>query len=185
MRIKQPTLRRARIEIIPMIDTIFFLLVFFMITWLTMVKINGMGLTLPKPSRKSDAAPVSIVLALSPAGRYFVDSKSVAADEWSDGLRRKLLAHPNAVVVLNVAPAQKTQVLISIMDTVNRVIYNTHSHAQVLVVTQRVAASPAPSSRGELITSPNPSSRGEFDGGTRHTRISETGSGKETTNVSR
>ena len=36
-------MRKARIEIIPMIDTIFFLLVFFMFTSLSMVQMKGMG----------------------------------------------------------------------------------------------------------------------------------------------
>ena len=47
---KFPTreMKRARIEIIPMIDTIFFLLVFFMITSLTMVRMKAMSVALPK-----------------------------------------------------------------------------------------------------------------------------------------
>ena len=40
--------KRARIEIIPMIDTIFFLLVFFMIASLAMTTAKGMPVNLPK-----------------------------------------------------------------------------------------------------------------------------------------
>ena len=36
MRIQRRSIKKARIEIIPMIDTIFFLLVFFMISTLSM-----------------------------------------------------------------------------------------------------------------------------------------------------
>ncbi|MGZ8427379.1 MAG: ExbD/TolR family protein, partial [Candidatus Binatia bacterium] len=42
MRIQRRSIKKARIEIIPMIDTIFFLLVFFMISTLSMTQFNGM-----------------------------------------------------------------------------------------------------------------------------------------------
>jgi biopolymer transport protein ExbD len=40
MRIQRRSMKKARIEIIPMIDTIFFLLVFFMISTLSYVAIQ-------------------------------------------------------------------------------------------------------------------------------------------------
>ncbi|HTC21509.1 MAG TPA: biopolymer transporter ExbD, partial [bacterium] len=41
MQIRQRPTQRVRIEIIPMIDVIFFLLVFFMVTSLAMTRINS------------------------------------------------------------------------------------------------------------------------------------------------
>ena len=140
MRMKQPELKRARIEIIPMIDTIFFLLVFFMITWLTMVKMNGLGLTLPHRLAPAGKPPASVTLSLSPSGLYYLDSHPIRADLWAAQLGTQLKAHPNSVVVLNMAATQKAQTLISLMDAVNHVITETHSHAQVLIATPRVKA---------------------------------------------
>ncbi len=140
MRMKQPELRKARIEIIPMIDTIFFLLVFFMITWLTMVKMNGLGLNLPRRTQAAGKPSVSIMLSLSPSGAYSLDARPVGADAWADRLGERLRAKPNSVVVLNMAADQKAQTLISLMDAVNHVIADSHSHAQVLLATPRVGA---------------------------------------------
>nr|MDQ2732892.1 biopolymer transporter ExbD [Armatimonadota bacterium] len=56
MRIARTERKKARIEIIPMIDTIFFLLVFFMYTSLSMVKMNGLTISLPKPASGTVAA---------------------------------------------------------------------------------------------------------------------------------
>jgi biopolymer transport protein ExbD len=139
MRLKRPALRRARIEIIPMIDTIFFLLVFFMITWLSMVKMNGMGLSLPRENRTGGPAPVSVTLSISPTGRYYVDTAATPAAGWMQALRARLIGHPNSVVVLNVAATQKTQTLIALMDAVNGVIAPLHSHTQVIIATPRIA----------------------------------------------
>jgi biopolymer transport protein ExbD len=140
MRLKQPELKRARIEIIPMIDTIFFLLVFFMITWLSMVKMNGLTLSVPRINHSNAAPPASVVLSVSPSGGYFVGSDKSTVTDWETRLRAKLIAQPQSIVVLNVAPNQRTQTLIGMMDRVNRVIQGAHSTAQVLVVTPRVAA---------------------------------------------
>ncbi len=135
---KQPELRKARIEIIPMIDTIFFLLVFFMVTWLTMVKMNGLEMILPRRTPGTAKPPFSVVLSLSPSGKYYLDSRPAESSLWAAHLRERLIAHPNAVVVVNVAAAQKTQTLISLLDSVNHIIADSHSHAQVLIATPRV-----------------------------------------------
>ena len=140
---KQPELKKGRIEIIPMIDTIFFLLVFFMVTWLTMAKINGLGLHLPRRLPAGGKPPVSVTLSLSPSGTYFLDKHPIGTKLWAAELGRRLQAHPNSVVVLNMAANQKAQTLISLMDTVDQVIAASHSQAQVLIATPRVAAGTA------------------------------------------
>ena len=53
MRIPRRAPQKARIEIIPMIDIIFFLLVFFMISTLSMTINRGLPVNLPKPPRRS------------------------------------------------------------------------------------------------------------------------------------
>ena len=49
--------KKARIEIIPMIDTIFFLLVFFMISTLSMSQYRGMPVNLPKAASGRQVPP--------------------------------------------------------------------------------------------------------------------------------
>jgi len=138
MRFKEPELRKARIEIVPMIDTIFFLLVFFMITWLSMVKMNGLGLKLPRENHSAGKAPVSLVLSLSPTGKYYLNSHATTETAWPDRLSAQLAEHPGSVVVLNVAPQQKTQELVTLLDSVNQVVIKSHSNAQVIVATTKV-----------------------------------------------
>ena len=138
MKIKQPEIRRARIEIIPMIDTIFFLLVFFMITWIAMVKMNGMGTLLPRPATAGAKAPASVTLSLAASGQYYIDSHRATEAGWAEILRQRLAAKPDSLVVINIAPVQKTQALISVLDSVNHIIEDMHSHAQVLIATPRI-----------------------------------------------
>ncbi len=148
MRMQQPQLRRARIEIIPMIDTIFFLLVFFMVTWLSLVKMNGLNLLLPRHNQSSSKPPPAITLSVSPSGQCYLDKHRTASDTWQADLRGLLQRRPAGegsasqaqVVVINVAPTLKTQTMVSTIDQVNRVIAAAGSgtHAQVLIATERV-----------------------------------------------
>ena len=149
MKLPRYNPKRARIEIVPMIDTIFFLLVFFMITWLSMVKMNGLALAVPRVNHETPHTPPSVVLSVSPAGTYYVGSDRATPDDWEGRLRARLARQPNTVVVLNVAPTQRTQTLVDMMDRVNKVVQSTHGSAQVLIATPRVATgaseAPAPS----------------------------------------
>jgi biopolymer transport protein ExbD len=51
MRVPRQKAEKARIEIIPMIDVSFFLLVFFLISTLSMTINRGLPINLPKPAR--------------------------------------------------------------------------------------------------------------------------------------
>ena len=80
VNIKTPPMKKARIEIIPMIDTIFFLLVFFMFTSLSMVKMKGMDVSLPKDSTSTEAPPPQVVITVNQAGQYYLNTDSINGD---------------------------------------------------------------------------------------------------------
>ncbi len=130
MKFPAREMKRARIEIIPMIDTIFFLLVFFMITSLTMVRMKAMSVALPRntpPAAANASATASadsrhlVILTVSGAGGYYLGTRRVTPEALGAALQARASADPHAVVVLNVAKSQTAQTLIRIMDAVNRV----------------------------------------------------------------
>lgn len=135
MKLEAPEMRRARIEIVPMIDTIFFLLVFFMITWLAMVKMNGLTLNVPRQIKSTAAAPYVVDLSVSGDGKFYVNTHS--STTWPAALKTQILNHPGCIVVINVAPTQKTQTLISVVDSVNGIITDSHARASVLIATPK------------------------------------------------
>ena len=138
MKLPQQSLRKPRIEIIPMIDTIFFLLVFFMLSSLSMVHMNGLGLNVPRDSAPSVSThrDKPLVVAVSPTGQYYLNSRPLPKGALPSILLGLLQTRPSAVVVLNIAPEQKTQTFITALDTVNTVITEAGSHATVVVATQ-------------------------------------------------
>ncbi len=130
MKFPPRQIKRARIEIIPMIDTIFFLLVFFMITSLSMVRMKAMTVVLPRNTPPAAAnAPAGnaadrqhlVILTVSDAGGYYLGTRRIAPEALGAALQSRATSDPHAVVVLNVAKSQTAQTLIKIMDAVNRV----------------------------------------------------------------
>src|SRR5438046_2095361 len=80
--------RRARIEIIPLIDIIFFLLATFVLVSLSMVKNNGIAVRLPtassaSPQEQKDAVTISV----AESGLLFLNKEEIALDQLPARLR--------------------------------------------------------------------------------------------------
>ena len=86
-------LPRTKIEIIPMIDTIFFLLVFFMLSSLSMTRLKGLPVDLPDAKTATNQPSSDLTLSIDARGRLFLDKAAVA---WPD-LQRALVARASAV----------------------------------------------------------------------------------------
>jgi biopolymer transport protein ExbD len=70
-------LKRTRIEIIPMIDTMFFLLVFFMLSSLALTRLNGLPVNLPQASSAAKQAPAPLTITLDSARKIYVNKTPV------------------------------------------------------------------------------------------------------------
>ncbi|HET6383251.1 MAG TPA: biopolymer transporter ExbD [Armatimonadota bacterium] len=70
---KRREMKRTKIEIIPMIDTIFFLLVFFMLSSLALTRLNGLPVDLPKASTATQQAAQDVTITIDAQRRIFVN----------------------------------------------------------------------------------------------------------------
>ena len=73
-------LKRTRIEIIPMIDTIFFLLVFFMLSSLALTKLNGLPVNLPHADSAARQPPAQLTVTIDRARHIFVNGEGVGLE---------------------------------------------------------------------------------------------------------
>jgi biopolymer transport protein ExbD len=92
--------KKARIEIIPMIDTVFFLLVFFMMASLSMTVYRGMSLSLPKAASgepRQDRVSVSVTRD----GVIYLDRDQVEPAQLAENLRALHEKDPEVVVVVS------------------------------------------------------------------------------------
>jgi biopolymer transport protein ExbD len=101
MQIRQRPAKRVRIEIIPMIDVIFFLLVFFMVTSLAMTRINSIKVQLPKTSGAPETMKQNIILTIKKDGSMLVNKTPVTLDTLGSRLVYEMQADPQGVVIVN------------------------------------------------------------------------------------
>jgi biopolymer transport protein ExbD len=116
MRLKRWEPKKARIEIVPMIDTVFFLLVFFMIASLAMTTMKGMPVDLPKSSTASDRSVVKTVVTVTANEHYYIDKQQVSFEEIRPILENRLKDNPKMAVVINCDKSQNWGKGIEVMD---------------------------------------------------------------------
>ena len=83
MKIRSPLpARKTRLEIIPLIDVMFFLLASFMMVSLTMTKQQTIKVSLPvAAASQNDFKPDMINLAVNAAGDVFMDTQAITLPE--------------------------------------------------------------------------------------------------------
>ncbi len=103
MKLDRRPRRRARIEIIPLIDTVFFLLVFFMMASLSMSVYRGLPVNLPRAATGRTAADQNVAVTVTRDGALFVNEQPVTVGELAERLRGFVAADPGVVVIVNAA----------------------------------------------------------------------------------
>ena len=93
-----------------MIDTIFFLLVFFMITSLSMVQMSAKKVALPISTTASSKPVTKVVLTVDDKGAFFVDrSEPLSYTQVLPLLQEKVADNPHVVVVINCDRTQNVE----------------------------------------------------------------------------
>ena len=122
MRITSPLpQKKARLEIIPLIDIMFFLLASFMMVTLTMTKQHTISVNLPAASSThTNLKPDNITLAVTAAGKVLLEKKPVTLDELSAELKRRLAANKELPVYISGDAATPHGAMIAVLDYVRR-----------------------------------------------------------------
>jgi len=116
MRIQRRSIKKARIEIIPMIDTIFFLLVFFMISTLSMSQFKGMPVNLPKAASGQQAPAESAAISIDREGRLFLNRQAIVKSLLGESLKQQLAKNPDLLVVINADDVVEHGRVVEVMD---------------------------------------------------------------------
>ena len=116
MRLQRRSLKKARIEIIPMIDTIFFLLVFFMIATLSMSEYRGLPVNLPKAASGQQPPTEGVSVTLAKDGRVFLNKQEVERDAFFDRMVEYLAKNLDLPVVINADREVEHGEVVEVMD---------------------------------------------------------------------
>jgi biopolymer transport protein ExbD len=116
MRLPQREIKKARIEIVPMIDTMAFLLIFFMMASLAMTPMSSLKVNLPRASsgEKTDAARV--LLTMTRDGEIYMNRKRLTLDQVAPLLQDKIAANPETQVIVNADKSLSYGQVVALMD---------------------------------------------------------------------
>jgi biopolymer transport protein ExbD len=115
MKLRKPrSRRRGRIEIIPMIDVMFFLLATFMLASLSLQNLHSLAVDLPRGRATPLQADKPITLTVTRDGDVLLNEISVTLDSLS-AMLRTLAAGPDAKIVVAADSAAPNGVVVQAM----------------------------------------------------------------------
>ena len=98
--------KRGRIEIIPMIDVMFFLLATFMLASLAMQRLDAVKVNLPTGQAQQMSVDQPLTLAVDRTNTVFLNRQPVRLDQVEAGVRRLLKPDRNVIIAADSAAAQ-------------------------------------------------------------------------------
>ena len=113
--------KRSRIEIIPLIDIMFFLLASFMMASLSMIRLQSIKMDLPTATTaKRDFKPDIVNIAVDKFGNTFVEKKEISLVELQGYLSNKFRINTNLPVYISGDKDATHGMVIRVLDIVRR-----------------------------------------------------------------
>lgn len=114
--------QRTHIEIIPMIDVMMFLMVFFVMISLNVIPLSGLKTQLPQAqaAQRLELAK-HLVITIGSQGEIEVEGKPYRPAGLPALLRQQMQTHPKLDVVLNGDKTARVEDLVRVMDVVRSV----------------------------------------------------------------
>ncbi len=114
---RQP--EEAEIIIIPMIDTMMFLLMFFIVASLALAVQNGLPVNLPKASTGERHSAQNVTLTVGPTGELHLNTRTIGIDDETTQLNALNLS-PGTLVIINADANVKHGVVTTVMDNARK-----------------------------------------------------------------
>jgi biopolymer transport protein ExbD len=115
-------IKRARIEIIPLIDIMFFLLAAFMLVSLSIVNLKSIKVNLPTATTAGPQSQKDLVdISVNRAGSVFLDKRPVEDGELARSLAALKRANPNMRVFIGGDKEARHGDVIHVLDVVRSV----------------------------------------------------------------
>jgi biopolymer transport protein ExbD len=116
MRVPRRVPEKARIEIIPMIDIIFFLLVFFMLSTLSMTINQGLPVNLPKAASTQKDLRETFNVTVTKDGEIFLNKEPVTLQDIATKVKAGLEKDPELLTIITADDHTFHGAIVDVMD---------------------------------------------------------------------
>jgi len=110
--------KKPQLMIIPMIDIIFFLLVFFMISMLSMVEQKGLSVNLPQAAATEQQLSKNITITITKDDKLYFNKEEMPLELLGKRLQAELGQNKQIAVVVNADKEAKHGWVVQILDEV-------------------------------------------------------------------
>lgn len=120
MKLNISTVRKARIEMVPLIDTVFLILVFFIYAMLSMSVHRGMPVFLPASSTSDIEKNLILSVTVKSDGTVYIDRESIPLGELAAVLKDKAGSKKQTGVMLFADNSLSYQKLFNVLDQIKK-----------------------------------------------------------------
>jgi biopolymer transport protein ExbD len=113
--------RPAEISVVPLIDVLFSLLTFFIMSTLFLVRSEGLPVNLPKATSSKAQAASRVTVTLDQTGHLYLNKLPVKIEALSDRIRQQNSPNQELVIVLNADGSVTHDRVIEVMDQLRQV----------------------------------------------------------------
>ncbi len=121
MRIPEENEVQGEINIVPMIDAIFSILAFFIISSLTLIRSQGLPVNLPSAQTSQANQQEEINITIQEDGRAFLDGQPIDIPTIATEIRGLIPENQQAMVIINADEKVSHGTVVSVMDQLRQV----------------------------------------------------------------
>ncbi len=110
----------SEIDLTPMLDVVFILLIFFIVT-AQFIKEPGVQVVRPEVENKAQAKPLAILIAIDANSDVYIDKKKIAPAEVMFTIKEMRLDNPMGKIVVQADVNSNAGVMVDVMEAINKI----------------------------------------------------------------
>ena len=118
MKLNIPTDRKVRIEMVPLVDTVFLVLVFFVYSTLSMAVHRGLPVFLPASSTSDIEKQLVLSVTVKSDGTVYIDREQISFGDLAAALKHKAGSEKQTGVMLFADSSLSYQKLFNVLDQI-------------------------------------------------------------------
>ncbi|KYC40935.1 biopolymer transporter ExbD [Scytonema hofmannii PCC 7110] len=122
----------SQINIVPMIDVIFAILTFFIMSTLFLTRSEGLPVNLPKAATGQAERPAQVTVTINKTGQIFLDKKPIGLEQLENEVRQQVQPQQQVMVVINADEGVNHGQVVGVMDKVRQI-----EGAKLAIATQK------------------------------------------------
>jgi len=132
MRLPDESEKQAEINIVSMIDVIFSILAFFIISTLSLTRSEGLPVNLPNATTANTQPSTPITVTIQPDGKLALNRQPIELESLEDAVRSLVETDSESLVIVNADEKVDHGQVVGVMDRLRRV-----NGAKLAIATRR------------------------------------------------